>query len=141
MRYVIFFLPALLTACTSTIQQGQQFSVDGAHQIRVGSDKASVERALGQNYSRSIATNGEELWTYSFSTSTGGGSAINYIPVVGMLAPVETQSTTQAVEVYFKGNTVSRCWLTVSHAGGSVALLGNTNINTNAQTSHTDCGT
>lgn len=144
MKWVVVLLSTVLCACAqqATIEMGQHFSVDGAKNIRVGkSDKTDVERALGTNYTRSAGANGEEVWTYLDSTTTGTPSASSYIPLVGtFVGHTDTTSVSQSVEVAFRGKIVSRCWVAITTANASIG--GTVGVRDDShQVNHSDCGT
>jgi hypothetical protein len=143
MKWIVILLSTVLCACAqqATVEMGQRFSIDGAKNIRVGkSDKGDVERALGSNYSRAVGANGEEVWTYQNSTTTGSPSASSYIPLVGtFVGHTDTTSVSQSVEVAFRGKIVSRCWVTTTTTNGSIG--GTVGVHDDSQVSHSDCGT
>jgi hypothetical protein len=95
----------ILAGCAST-GGGQQINLADAKQIRPGvTDKAGVERVLGIPTSRSTAPNSEEVWIYS-----RGNAA------VALVSFGSQEGSGQEVQVYFRKNIVSRCWIRASAA-------------------------
>jgi outer membrane protein assembly factor BamE (lipoprotein component of BamABCDE complex) len=137
---LLLSLPLCLLGCSNSHQIGQQFSLQAADQIRPGvTNKATVQQLLGPPTSRAMAANNEEQWVYISMTSNANTSAANYIPVVNMVAPVEGNSTSRTVQVYFKGDVVSRCWISTTDASASGSLV--TGIKQGPQqNTQKDCG-
>ncbi len=105
-RYsIICGICVILAGCAST-GGGQQINLADAKQIRPGvTDKTGVERVLGIPTSRSTAPNSEEVWIYS----RGGGG-------VALVSFGSQEGSGQEVQVYFRKNIVSRCWIRASSA-------------------------
>jgi hypothetical protein len=102
---IIFGICVVLAGCAST-GGGQQMNLADAKQIRPGvTDKAGVERVLGVPTSRSTAPNSEEVWLYS-----RGNAA------VALVSFGSQEGSGQEVQVYFRKNIVSRCWIRASSA-------------------------
>jgi hypothetical protein len=100
----------ILAGCAS-IGAGQSVSLADAKQIRPSvTDKATVEKVLGVPTSRSMAPHGEEIWIYA---RPSGNAAV---ALVSFARPEENSGQPQEVQVYFRKNVVSRCWVRASSA-------------------------
>lgn len=111
---IILGICVILAGCASS-GIGQQVNLADAKQIRPGvTDKAGVERVLGIPTSRSTAPNSEEVWIYS----RGGAAAAVALVSLGSQ---EGSGLPQEVQVYFRKNIVSRCWIRASAAAASDA--------------------
>jgi len=119
----------ILSACGTTHEVGKELNVAAAPQIKPGvTDKATVERALGVPTARRVAASGEELWLYVYERTNSGTTPIGYIPFVGGFLPhaVAGSSISQEVQVYFRDNIVSRCWVRTATKSMSGNFMGTT---------------
>ena len=109
-RNTLLLLALLLNGCPS--QEDQNV----LRQIKPGiTDKDAVRGILGAPVNQST-TGGEEMWLFYATT----GSRMPYLAGT---------STMHMVQVYFKGNIVSRCW--VANADSAIGPLPAPNSNTN----------
>lgn len=115
---------SLLGCATPERQMGQPFNAPAVSQIRPGvTTKQTVESSVGAPSSRSVAATGEEMWLYQYSRiggSTGG-------------------TQTQGAQVYFKGNVVSRCWISTNSATVSGSGFGVAPTVTTGPNNQVDC--
>jgi hypothetical protein len=125
----ILFCCLILSACGTTHEVGKELNVAATPQITPGvTDKPTVERALGVPTARRVAASGEELWLYVYERSNSGTTPIGYIPFVGGFLPnaVAGSSISQEVQVYFRDNIVSRCWVRTATKSMSGNFMGTT---------------
>ena len=109
-----FILAMLLPACATT--SGRDFPAYNTLHIHSGvTDKATVQQLLGKPYAQSVAADGNETWSYAYTTprpNTGEwdfpDAASFYKGLFGTLpAWVETRKAT----ITFQGELVSSCRL------------------------------
>lgn len=134
----IFALAVLLTSCT-TAEVGQKISVESAAQIRPGvTNKSTVQSLLGAPLNRSMAASGDEQWTYNYTKMEN--NMVGMAVPLGTLIPgsMSSSNETQIVQVFFKGDIVSRCWINVSSSNSvnTGPLTSRANAPTTAQS---DC--
>jgi outer membrane protein assembly factor BamE (lipoprotein component of BamABCDE complex) len=111
---------SLVSGCSS--ESGRAFSSADAAQIRSGvTDKAAVERTLGQPYRRQIAADGSETWLYYYNHLSSSLGPTAFVPLVGPFLPnsAKASSETQQLTVKFRGETVVECKLRISSSASS----------------------
>ena len=100
-----------LSACSTT--SGKKFDTSAVDKIKVG--QTTTENAigvLGEPYSRNIAADGTEKWTYRFTEGKGSLSATSFIPVAGgFLGGTKTEINTSTLDLAFTNKVLTTCKL------------------------------
>jgi len=152
-----------LAACNQTT--GQQFEAAAARDIKIGSDKATVQRLIGEPQQRTALANGEETWVYDFSKVQsdaggraaagtaiwyGGALATSFIPgaslamipatlgAVAVNSKSNTELDKQTLTIVFKKNIVTACKLQSLKMTTEMSVYPLGPGSTNSKTSNTE---
>jgi len=105
----------LLPACATTA--GKEFSVANTQRVRSGvTHQATVLQLLGEPYGRSIAPDGKEIWSYTFTTSAPDTVESSDFPdfisfYKALFGTLRSSGETRQLAIEFQGELVSKCAL------------------------------
>lgn len=109
----------ILVGCaTSSFSYGRNFPIENARLLKKGAPKPEVLQLFGEPFTKTMMSDGVEMWNYSFFTNTA--TAQSFL----VATQVQSTGTRKNLSVQFKDDTVSQ----FSYSEGQNPGVGSTTV-------------